>query len=177
MSNKSFEVNERIWARQVRVIDETGAQKGVMYIRDALEYARSRDLDLVKITDAKPHPVCKVVDAGKYMFELQKAQKEAAKKQRAAQVLIKEVQLRPTIDTNDLKIKARKAKEFLAEGDKVKIVMRFRGRENTHKDVGRGIIEDFLNELGDHKVERPMSESGNEISMMVAPATPKVAKQ
>jgi translation initiation factor IF-3 len=175
VSNK-FEVNERIFARQVRVIDETGAQKGVMYFRDALEYARLRDLDLVKISDANPHPICKVVDAGKFLYEQQKVQKELAKKQRASASVVKEVQLRPTIDTNDLKIKARKAKEFLDEGDKVKIVMRFRGRENTHKDVGKAIMQQFLDEIGEHKVERGLTESGNEISMMVAPAA-KVAKQ
>jgi translation initiation factor IF-3 len=167
--NRETEVNERIYARQVRVIDEQGEQKGVMFTRDALDYARSLDLDLVKIADARPHPVCKVVNAGKYFFEQQKAQKEASKKQRASTVLIKEVQLRATIDTNDLKTKARKAREFLAEGDKVKIVMRFRGRENTHRDVGRLIIVEFLNELGPHKVERPMTEAGNELSMMVTP--------
>lgn len=176
MTNK-FEVNERIWARQVRVIDETGAQKGIMWTRDAIEYARSLDLDLVKIAEAKPHPVCKVVDYGKYVFELQKAQKEAAKKQRATAVAIKEVQLRPTIDTGDLKTKARKAKEFLADGDKVKIVMRFRGRENSHKEIGRETIASFLSEVGEHKVERPMTENGNEISMMVAPPNKPVVKQ
>lgn len=175
MSNK-FDVNERIYARQVRVIDETGAQKGVMYLRDALEYARSRDLDLVKINDANPHPVCKVVDAGKFLYEQQKVQKELAKKQRAANSAIKEVQIRPAIDVNDLKTKARKAKEFLADGDKVKIVMRFRGRENAHKDVGRDTLNVFLAELGDHKVERAITEAGNEISMMVAPAAPKAVK-
>lgn len=175
MTNK-FEVNDRIYARQVRVIDETGAQKGVMFIREALEYARSLDLDLVKITEANPHPVCRVVDAGKFMYEQQKLQKDLAKKQRAANSAIKEVQLRSAIDINDLKTKARKAKEFLADGDKVKIVMRFRGRENTHKDVGRDTFNTFLCELGEHKVERGLTETGNEISMMVAPVV-KVTKQ
>jgi translation initiation factor IF-3 len=175
VSNK-FEVNERIYARQVRVIDETGAQKGVMFLRDALEYARSQDLDLVKISDANPHPICRVVNAGKFFYEQQKVQKELAKKQRASASIVKEVQLRPTIDTNDLNIKARKAKEFLEEGDKVKIVMRFRGRENTHKDVGRVTMQQFLEALGEHKVERAISETGNEISMMVAPSAPKVPK-
>lgn len=172
--SKKLEVNERIYARQVRIIDENGNQKGVMYLRDAIEYARSLGLDLVKIAEANP-PVCKVVDAGKYMYDLQKAQKEIAKKQRANNAAIKEVQLRPGIGDNDLKIKARKAKEFLAEGDKVKIVMRFKGRENSRKEIGRETLNGFLAEVGDHKVERPITEAGNEISMMLAPAATKAA--
>lgn len=168
MSTK-LEVNERIHANQVRVIDETGAQKGVMSFRDALNYARSLNLDLVKIADANP-PVCRVVDSGKYLYEQQKQQKLMAKKQRAAQVDVKEVQLRSTTDVNDIKIKAKKARGFLADGDQVKVVLRFKGREITHKDVGRGIINQFIAEIGEHKVERALQEAGNQLIVILAPA-------
>lgn len=171
MSNK-MDVNERIRAYKVRVIDEKGEQRGVMDFRVAMEYARSLGLDLVKVAEANP-PVVKVVDAGKYMYELQKQQKALAKKQRAAQVDIKEVQLRPVTDTNDLKIKAKRARSFLDEGDKVKVVMRFRGRENSHKDVGRELINQFLQEVGEVKIDSQLSETGNQLLMVLAPAPAK----
>ncbi len=170
------EVNERIRAYNVRVIDENGEQKGVMDTRAALAYARNLDLDLVKIADANP-PVCKVVDANKYLYEQKKAQKLAAKKQREAIVTVKEVQLRVTIDTNDLKIKARKAKEFLAEGDKVKVVVRFRGRENAMREQGHQVIQQFIAELGESKTERPVTDVGRELSLLLAPVAPKVIKE
>jgi len=170
-----LEVNERIRATQVRLIDETGAQKGIRSLREAINYAQSRDLDLVKIADATP-PVCKVLDAGKYLYEQQKQQKAHAKKQRAAQVETKEVQLRPVTDTNDMKIKARKAREFLADGNKVRVVMRFRGREAAHKQIGTTLMESFMAEVGDSKIEQALKDSGRELSLILAPApAPKPA--
>lgn len=168
----AYEVNERINARMVRVVDENEEQKGVMALRDALMYARNIGLDLVKIADARPHPVCRVVDAGRFIYEEKKAQAEAEKRQRASMAVLKEVQLRPNIDVNDLAIKARKANEFLAENDKVKVVMRFRGREVTHKDIGREKMKKFIALLVGFKVER-QSESHNEILLILAPLVTK----
>lgn len=163
-----IEINERITSPRVRLIDANGVQKGVVSIRDALWQARQENLDLVKIADANP-PVCKIVDAGKYVYEQNKAKKELAKKQRAAASELKEIQLRPATDTNDIKIKARKAREFLADGDKVKVVMRFRGREITHKEVGLAVIDTFIKELGEVRMEQPVTEQGNQITALIAP--------
>lgn len=169
----AYEVNDRIFARMVRVIDENGEQKGVMSTRDALAYARSVDLDLVKVADARPHPVCRVVDANKFIYSEKKAKEEAEKRQRATNSVLKEVQLRPTIDTNDLAIKARKANEFLENSDKVKVVMRFRGREVTHKDIGREKMKKFVELLKGFKIERAQSETHNEIMVILAPLVSK----
>jgi len=171
VSNK-LEVNERIRATQVRLIDENGVQQGIKSMRDALFYARSLDLDLVKIAEATP-PVCKVVDAGKYAYDQQKLQKEQAKKQRAAHVEVKEIQLRPVTDVNDVKIKAKRARGFLDEGDKVRVVMRFRGREVTHKEVGHQVMTQFVTEVGDAKTEQALKDSGRELSLILAPAPVK----
>jgi translation initiation factor IF-3 len=167
-----LEMNERITSQRVRLIDAEGVQKGVVSIRDALYQARQANLDLVKIAEANP-PVCKIVDAGKYVYEQDKIKKELAKKQRANAVELKEVQLRPTTDLNDIKIKAR---EFLEDGDKVKVVMRFRGREITHKEVGQAVIDTFIKELGEVKMEQPVTLQGNQITALIAPAK-KEAKQ
>lgn len=169
----AYEVNERINARAVRVVDENGEQKGVMTLRDALMYARNVGLDLVKIADARPNPVCRVVDSGRFIYEEKKAQAEAERKQRATTAVLKEVQLRPSIDINDLEIKARKANEFLAESDKVKVVMRFRGREVTHKEIGREKMRKFVALLSGYKIERNQSETHNEILLILAPLVTK----
>lgn len=164
---KELEINGQIKSHKVRLIDEKGVQKGVVLMRDALTAAQSVNLDLVKIADANP-PVCKIVDAGKYVYEQNKAKKEAAKKQRASSSEVKEVQLRPNTDINDIKIKAKKARGFLDEGDKVKLVMRFRGREITHKEVGHAAVQKFIAELGEVKMEQAVTEQGNQITALIA---------
>jgi translation initiation factor IF-3 len=169
VTNRGVEVNERITSQRVRLIDADGVQKGVVSIRDALWQARQANLDLVKIAEANP-PVCKIVDAGKYIYEQNKAKKEQAKRQRASAVELKEVQLRPSTDLNDIKIKARKARAFLDDGDKVKVVMRFRGREITHQEVGQAVINTFINELGEVRMEQPVTQQGNQITALIAPA-------
>lgn len=164
---KELEINGQIKSHKVRLIDEKGVQKGVVTLRDALTAAQNVNLDLVKIAESNP-PVCKIVDAGKYIYEQNKAKKEAAKKQRANSSEVKEVQLRPTTDINDIKIKAKKARGFLDEGDKVKVVVRFRGREITHKEVGHASIQKFIAELGEIKIEQPVTEQGNQITVLIA---------
>lgn len=167
-----LEINERIGGTHARLIDENGVQKGVVSMREALWHANNAGLDLVKIADANP-PVCKVLDAGKYLYDLQKQQKAVAKKQRENATVVKEVQLSPNIGDHDLNIKAGKAKAFLEDGDKVKIDMRFRGRQNAHKDLGREVITKFLAAVGEHKVERALTESGNTLSMVIQPEAKK----
>ena len=170
--NKDVPVNERIRARNVRIVDENGQQLGVVSIRDALAKARADGLDLIQISNGEV-PVCRLGDAGKYLFDLKKTQREQARRQREMVVEIKEIQLRPVTDTNDLLIKARRANEFLAEGDKVKVVVRFRGRERAHKELGHKIVEEFLSHLTEYKVERALGDQGRELSVMIAPLKSK----
>jgi translation initiation factor IF-3 len=174
--SKTVEINERIKATQVRFIDENGVQKGIMSLREALYHAGNANLDLVKIADANP-PVCKVVDAGKYLYEQQKQQKLLAKKQRENAVEVKEVQLRPAIDTHDLEIKARKARGFLADGDKVKVVVRLHGRERNMKHKGHEVISAFIAALGECKQDTNPIESGNQITVILASSVPKTPKE
>lgn len=165
-------INERIKADRVRVIDEHGQQAGTMPLRAALAAARSANLDLVLIATGDV-PVCKIVDAGKYMFEKKKHEREIAKRQRELQVDTKEVQLRPVTDDGDLMVKAKRARNFLDNGDKVKLSVRFRGREQMHKGEGYKIVDQFLAAIGDHKVETQLSDRGREWSMIVAPTKSK----
>lgn len=173
--SKKVEINEKIGGTQVRYIDENGVQKGVISLREALYNVRELGLDLVKIADSNP-PVCRAVDAGKYMYDLQKAEKLQAKKQRENAVDLKEVQLRPGTDIHDVQIKARKAREFLADGDKVKVVVRLHGRERSMKHKGHEIIASFLKEVGDHKPDGNVSESGNQIMVVISSAVAKPVK-
>lgn len=172
---KKVEINEKIGGTQVRYIDENGVQKGVISLREALYNVRELGLDLVKIADSNP-PVCKAVDAGKYMYDLQKQEKLQAKKQRENAVAVKEVQLRTGTDLHDVQIKARKAREFLADGDKVKVVVRLHGRERFMKHKGHEVIATFINELGEHKADTSVTESGNQISVILSQAVAKPVK-
>lgn len=172
---KTLEINDRIKATQVRFIDENGVQKGIMSLREALYHANAANLDLVKIADANP-PVCKLVDAGKYQYEQQKLQKQLAKKQREAIVELKEVQLRPAIDLHDLEIKARKARGFLEDGNKVKVVVRLYGRERNMKHKGHEVINTFIAAMGECKKDSNVTENGNQITVILAASTPKTAK-
>ena len=138
-------INEQIRDREVRLIGEDGEQLGIMSAREALKIAQEAELDLVKISPGAKPPVCKIIDYGKYRYELARKEKEARKKQRTIDV--KEIRLSPNIDTNDLNTKANQAKKFLAKGDKLKVSLRFRGREMAHLDVGREILNNFYKTL------------------------------
>jgi translation initiation factor IF-3 len=118
-------------------------------------------------SDSDP-PVCRILDADRFRFEKKKAEKELAKRQREMAIDTKEIQLRPVTDDNDILVKARRAKGFLGEGDKVKVVVRFRGRERSHKDWGRNMIERFLSEIGDHKIDRPISEGEADMTIILS---------
>lgn len=140
-------INEQIRDREVRVIGQDGEQLGIMSAKEAYLMARDADLDLVKIAPGAKPPVCKIINYGKYRYEQARKEKEAKRKQRTIEV--KEIRLSPNIDTNDLNTKANQARKFLSKGDKVKVTLRFRGREMAHKDVGREVLNSFYEKLGD----------------------------
>ena len=140
-------INEQVRDREVRVISSNGEQLGIMSSKEAMKLAREAELDLVKIApNAKP-PVCKIIDYGKYRYELARKEKEAKKKQKTIDV--KEVRLSPNIDKNDLNTKVNQARKFLSKGDKVKVTLRFRGRELAHVNSSKVILEEFAEQLSD----------------------------
>lgn len=170
--SKDMNVNEKIRAREVRLIDSTGDQLGVKSKQEALEIARKRELDLVLVApNAKP-PVCRIMDYGKYRFEQQKKEKEARKKQKV--INVKEVRFTPGIGDHDFETKLKNARKFLAKGDKVKAAVRFRGRAITHKDLGREVLDRFAEEVKDiATVETKPKMEGRNMFMMIAPAKEK----
>ncbi|MCI9298701.1 MAG: translation initiation factor IF-3 [Lachnospiraceae bacterium] len=140
-------MNEQIRDREVRVIGEDGEQLGVMSSRDAMKLAEEAGLDLVKIAPTAKPPVCRIVDYGKFRYEQTRKEKDAKKKQKTTEV--KELRLSPNIDTNDLNTKVNAARKFLSKGDKVKITLRFRGREMAHMNNSKHILDDFAKALAD----------------------------
>ena len=160
-------INEQIRDKEVRVVSENGEQLGIMSARDALQKAEEAGLGLVKIApNAKP-PVCKIVDYSKYKYEQARREKEAKKKQKTVEV--KEIRLSPNIDTNDLNTKMNAAKKFITKGDKVKVTLRFRGREMAHIAQSKHILDDFAKEVEDMAVvEKAPKQEGRSISMVLA---------
>ena len=160
-------INEQIRDREIRLIGENGEQLGIMPAREALKMAEEAELDLVKIAPTAKPPVCKIIDYGKYRYELARKEKEARKKQKVVE--LKEIRLSPNIDSNDLNTKMNAAKKFLSNGDKVKITLRFRGREMAHMNASRHILDDFARELCDVAVvEKAPKVEGRSISMVLA---------
>ena len=160
-------INEQIRDREIRLIGEDGEQLGIMSARDAMKLAREADLDLVKIApNAKP-PVCKIIDYGKYRYELARKEKEAKKKQKTMEV--KEVRLSPNIDVNDLNTKANQARKFIGKGDKVKVSLRFRGRELAHINYSKQILDTFYEKLEDVAViDKPAKMEGRSMVMFLS---------
>ena len=159
-------INEQIRDKEVRVIGENGEQLGVMSAKDAMKLAEDAELDLVKIAPTAKPPVCKIVDYGKFRYEQARKEKEAKKKQKVIEV--KEIRLSPNIDTNDLNTKISAAKKFIAKGDKVKITLRFRGREMAHMASSRHILEDFAQTLSDIAVvEKAPKVEGRSMTMFL----------
>ena len=140
-------INEQIRDKEVRVIGKDGEQLGIMSSKEAYQLAKEADLDLVKIAPTAKPPVCKIVDYGKYRYEAMRKEKEAKKKQKV--IDIKEVRLSPNIDTNDLNTKVNQARKFLAKGDKVKVTLRFRGRDLAHVNASKSILDEFAKMLED----------------------------
>ncbi len=159
-------INGQIRDKEVRVISERGEQLGIMSSREAMKLAQEAELDLVKIAPKAQPPVCKIIDYGKYRYELARKEKEARKKQKIVE--IKEVRLSPNIDTNDLNTKVNNAKKFIGKGNKVKITLRFRGREMAHVQQTRHILDDFAGMLSDVAVvEKPPKMEGRSMSMIL----------
>ena len=140
-------INEQIRDKEVRVIGTDGEQLGIMSAKEALKLAEEAGVDLVKIAPTAKPPVCKIVDYGKYKYELTRKEKEAKKKQKVIET--KEIRLSPNIDTNDLNTKINAARKFLTKGDKVKVTLRFRGREMAHMANSKHILDDFAEALSD----------------------------
>lgn len=160
-------INEQIRDKEVRLIGEGGEQLGIMSARDAYKMAQEAELDLVKIAPMAKPPVCKIIDYGKYKYELTRKEKEAKKKQKIVE--IKEVRLSPNIDTNDLNTKVNNAKKFITKGNKVKVTLRFRGREMAHVQQSKHILDDFAELLADVAViEKPAKLEGRNMSMILA---------
>ncbi|MBV9750494.1 MAG: translation initiation factor IF-3 [Acetobacteraceae bacterium] len=161
-------VNEEIRVPQVRLIDQDGEMLGVMSARDALSRAYAAGLDLLEISPNADPPVCKILDFGKFKYEQQKKRNEAKKKQKIVE--IKEVKVRPNIDENDYQVKMRAMKSFIDEGDKVKVTLRFRGREMAHQDIGVRVLERIRDELeAQTKVEQMPRMENRQMVMVLAP--------
>jgi len=159
-------INEQIRDKEVRLISEEGEQLGIVPAKDALKLAKDANLDLVKIAPSAKPPVCKIIDYGKYKYELTRKEKEAKKKQKVTEV--KEIRFSPNIDDNDLNTKANMARKFLVKGDKVKVTLRFRGREMAHTSSSRVILDTFFALLEDIAViERPARLEGRNMSMFL----------
>ena len=160
-------INEQIRDREVRLIGESGEQLGIMPSKDALKLAKDAGLDLVKIAPTAKPPVCKIVDYGKFRYEQARKEKEAKKKQKIVEV--KEIRLSPNIDTNDLNTKVNNARKFLEKGNKVKITLRFRGREMAHINATKHILDDFAEQVKDIAVvEKPAKLEGRSMSLILA---------
>ena len=160
-------INEQIRDREVRVIGEDGEQLGVMSSREAMRLAEEAGVDLVKIAPTAKPPVCKIVDYGKFKYEQTRKEKEAKKKQKVIDV--KEIRLSPNIDTNDLNTKVNAARKFLTKGDKVKVTLRFRGREMAHMQNSKHILIDFGESLSDIAVvEKEPKVEGRSMTMFLA---------
>ena len=167
-------INEEIRDREVRLIDENGEQLGVMPTQKALELAEERGLDLAKIQPTAKPPVCKLMDYDKYRYEQSKRERENRKNQRV--VAIKEVQLSATIEENDVLTKAKMATRFLEDGDKVKVSIRFRGRQITHSEIGMKVMQDFAQRCASvSSVERRPMMDGRHMIMILAPKAAKAS--
>ncbi|WP_455714050.1 translation initiation factor IF-3 [Anaerosporobacter sp.] len=160
-------INEQIRDKEVRLIGEDGEQLGVVSSKDAMKLAKEANLDLVKIAPTAKPPVCKIIDYGKYRYELARKEKEAKKKQKVTDV--KEIRLSPNIDENDLNTKANQARKFITKGDKVKVSLRFRGREMAHMGTSKQILDSFFERLEDVAVvEKPAKLEGRSMIMFLA---------
>ncbi len=168
ISTKELQINEEIRAKEVRIIGDDGEQIGVVATSKALEMAYEKDLDLVLMAPNAEPPVCRIMDYGKYRFERDKKEKEAKKKQTTVEV--KEIQLSCRIDTHDFETKVKHAHRFLGDGNKVRVVVKFRGREMSHQDLGKEMLEKFEQACeGLGSVDKRPTLEGRFMSMIVNP--------
>jgi translation initiation factor IF-3 len=166
-NNKGLRINEQIRVREVRLIDNEGTQKGIVPTLDALRMAKDKELDLVEVSPNANPPVCKILDFGKYRFEMEKKLRDSKKNQKVLK--LKEIRMQPKIGSGDLDTKAKHVQEFLDEGDKVKITIRFRGRELAHTDLGFGVLQEVLKRLTSaYLIEKPAAMDGKFMSMTIS---------
>jgi translation initiation factor IF-3 len=172
---KKLRVNERIIAREVRLVGEKGEQLGIMPLAQAREMARRQNLDLVEVAATAVPPVCRLLDYGKYKYEQAKKEREARKSQRV--VLLREVRLRPRIDDHDFEAKARTVKKLLGEGDKVKITVLFRGREIVHPELGLRLLQRMSTSLEESaSIDRQPALDGKRMIMILSPLSGQKTK-
>ena len=166
--NASIEINEQIRDREVRVIGAEGEQLGIMSSKDAYMMAKEKDLDLIKIAPTATPPVVKIADFGKYRYEMMRKEKEAKRNQRVTE--LKEIRMTPNIDQNDLNTKLSAARKFLEKGNKVKVALRFRGREMSRMNQSKYILDEFAEQLKDIAVlDQPAKVEGRNMAMVISP--------
>ncbi len=164
---KSLRINNQIRVREVRLIDSDGSQKGIIPTITAMKMAGEQDLDLVEVAPTAKPPVCKILDFGKYRFEQEKKLRDSKRKQKTLK--LKEIRMQPKIGPGDLDTKAKHIQEFLDEGNKVKVTIRFRGRELAHTNLGFGVFEKVLERLtSEYIIEKPAAMEGRFMSMTVS---------
>lgn len=165
--NKGTRINEQIRVREVRLIDDEGNQKGIVPVMEALKMAKERELDLVEIAPTANPPVCKILDFGKYRFEQEKKLRDSKKNQKILK--LKEIRMQPKIGSGDLDTKAKHVQEFLDEGAKVKVTVRFRGRELAHTELGYDVLKEVTNRLTSaYVIEKPAAMEGKFMSMTLS---------
>lgn len=166
--NASIEINEQIRDREVRVIGAEGEQLGIMSSKDAYMMAKEKDLDLIKIAPTATPPVVKIADFGKYRYEMMRKEKEAKRNQRVTE--LKEIRMTPNIDQNDLNTKLSAARKFLEKGNKVKVALRFRGREMSRMNQSKYILDEFVEQLKDIAVlDKPAKVEGRNMAIVISP--------
>lgn len=167
---QEYRVNRQIRAKEVRLIDENGKQIGIVPLQEALRIANEKGLDLVEIAPNANPPVCKLLDYGKFLYELKKKEKEAKKKQREHAIEVKDMMLSLRIDEHDLKVKLKHMREFLMDGDKVRVRIRFRGREHLHPELGDRLVNRIVEELSDvGQLESAVKKEGNFLVFSLLP--------
>ena len=176
IANAVHQINEEILDKEVRLIGDQGEQLGIMSVVDALRIATEHELDLVKIAPGSVPPVCKIMDYGKFRFEQTKREKEAKKNQRVIE--IKEIRMSPGIDTNDFNTKLKNAQKFLNDGDRVKVSVRFRGREMAHTEIGAVLLKDFAAQCAEiANLDKAPKLEGRNMSMFLSPKPAAPAKK
>ena len=176
IANAVHQINEEILDKEVRLIGDQGEQLGIMSVDEALRISTERELDLVKIAPGSNPPVCKIMDYGKFRFEQAKKEKEAKKNQRVIE--IKEIRMSPGIDTNDFNTKLKNAQKFLNDGDRVKVSVRFRGREMAHTEIGAVLLKDFASQCAEiANMDKAPKLEGRNMSMFLSPKPQTPAKK
>jgi translation initiation factor IF-3 len=172
LASKDFRINENIRVREVRLIDEKGTQIGIVPTVEALDKAKEAGLDLIEVAPQANPPVCKILDYGKYKFEQEKKLRETKKKQK--QIKMKEIRMQPKIEEHDLQFKTKHIQEFLEEGNKVKVTIRFRGRELAHTELGRDVLDKILEMIDTpFSVDKKPAMEGRFMSMIISPKSKK----